>query len=190
VNTRDASTARTGRKRLLEAAAVLFAQSGYQAVSVAQILELSGLKAPSLYHHFGDKEGLYVEWAVGAISAAGKEIGDQKDVHGVVQALLRDARFDFLQILRDMRDLKDATNLSTVRDTVDERLIKPVAAILQRVSPRGASIDSHEQAYFLLHAAMYAHPAYTSMRKGTKINGSVASWIGQMINDRAAKTAP
>ena len=37
----------------------LFAELGYDAVTTRQILERAGVEAPSLYHHFGSKLGLY-----------------------------------------------------------------------------------------------------------------------------------
>jgi AcrR family transcriptional regulator len=48
-----------GREKLLEAAAALFAESGYDGVTTRKILERAGVEAPSLYHHFGSKLGLY-----------------------------------------------------------------------------------------------------------------------------------
>ena len=54
-----ASSRPPGREKLLEAAAALFAESGYDGVTTRQILERAGVEAPSLYHHFGSKLGLY-----------------------------------------------------------------------------------------------------------------------------------
>jgi AcrR family transcriptional regulator len=54
--------------RLLRAAAGLLAKSGGAAVSTRQITQLAGVTAPTLYHHFGDKEGLF-----DAVVAAGFE---------------------------------------------------------------------------------------------------------------------
>lgn len=48
-----------GREKLLESAAALFAESGYDGVTTRRILERAGVEAPSLYHHFGSKLGLY-----------------------------------------------------------------------------------------------------------------------------------
>lgn len=52
----------SGKERLLEAAGSLFAASGYSEVGVADILKLAGVQPPTLYHHYQDKEGLYVAW--------------------------------------------------------------------------------------------------------------------------------
>lgn len=56
------------KMRLLRAAAELLAKSGGAAVSTRQITQLAGVTAPTLYHHFGDKEGLF-----DAVVAAGFE---------------------------------------------------------------------------------------------------------------------
>lgn len=47
------------KMRLLQAAAELLANSAGAPVSTRQITQLAGVSAPTLYHHFGDKEGLY-----------------------------------------------------------------------------------------------------------------------------------
>ena len=47
------------KARLLHAAAELLANSGGSAVSTRQITQRAGVTAPTLYHHFGDKEGLF-----------------------------------------------------------------------------------------------------------------------------------
>jgi TetR/AcrR family transcriptional regulator len=49
------------RKQLLEVALRLFAQKGYAATSIREIVEAAGTTAPSLYYYFGSKEGLYIE---------------------------------------------------------------------------------------------------------------------------------
>ena len=49
-----------GRERLLQAAMHLFASKGYAAASVRDIVNAAGVTAPSLYHHFGNKEGLFL----------------------------------------------------------------------------------------------------------------------------------
>jgi AcrR family transcriptional regulator len=47
------------KMRLLRAAAELLARSAGAPVSTRQITQLAGVTAPTLYHHFGDKEGLF-----------------------------------------------------------------------------------------------------------------------------------
>ncbi|WP_159617619.1 TetR/AcrR family transcriptional regulator [Arthrobacter zhaoguopingii] len=47
------------KTRLLRAAASLLAESGGSPVSTRQVTRLARVTAPTLYHHFGDKEGLF-----------------------------------------------------------------------------------------------------------------------------------
>jgi AcrR family transcriptional regulator len=49
------------RQRLLQAAAELFAQKGYAAATVREIVAAAGVTKPVLYYYFRNKEGLYLE---------------------------------------------------------------------------------------------------------------------------------
>jgi AcrR family transcriptional regulator len=46
------------RGELLDAAAAVLAEEGVDGASTRAIYERAGVKAPTLYHHFGDKRGL------------------------------------------------------------------------------------------------------------------------------------
>lgn len=46
------------RRRILDAAVVLFAEKGYASTSVREIVDRAGVTKPVLYYHFGNKEGL------------------------------------------------------------------------------------------------------------------------------------
>ncbi len=49
------------RSEIVDAAARLFAENGYEATSVRQIAEVAGILAGSLYHHFATKEDMLHE---------------------------------------------------------------------------------------------------------------------------------
>lgn len=49
----------TTKQKILEASLTLFAQKGYTAVSVGQIAEAVGIKAPSLYKHYKSKQDIF-----------------------------------------------------------------------------------------------------------------------------------
>lgn len=57
MNTRREATAKT-RERLLDAALTIFAQRGYAATGIREILKSAGVTQPTLYHHFTDKAAL------------------------------------------------------------------------------------------------------------------------------------
>jgi AcrR family transcriptional regulator len=55
------SAAAGGRERILLAAFRMFAERGFSGVSMQQIAVASGITKATLYHHFHDKEDLFVE---------------------------------------------------------------------------------------------------------------------------------
>lgn len=46
-------------ERILDAAESLFAENGYQATSLGDVADCVGIRSPSLYNHFKNKEALY-----------------------------------------------------------------------------------------------------------------------------------
>jgi AcrR family transcriptional regulator len=49
------------RQQIMDAALELFANKGYAATTIREIIDKVGVTAPSLYYYFGSKEGLYRE---------------------------------------------------------------------------------------------------------------------------------
>ena len=52
-------TGRERREQLLDVARALFAEKGYDAVSVEEIAHRANISKPVVYEHFGGKEGIY-----------------------------------------------------------------------------------------------------------------------------------
>ncbi|MDY0058423.1 MAG: TetR/AcrR family transcriptional regulator [Myxococcota bacterium] len=46
------------RQQIADQALAIFARKGFEAASVREIVEAAGVSAPTLYYHFGSKEGL------------------------------------------------------------------------------------------------------------------------------------
>lgn len=55
------ATVTSGRARIIDAAFRKFADLGYSGVSMQQIADAAGVTKATLYHHFQDKEALFVE---------------------------------------------------------------------------------------------------------------------------------
>ena len=51
---------RTTAERILDAAEDLFAEKGYSATSLGDVADRVGIRSPSLYNHFKNKEALYL----------------------------------------------------------------------------------------------------------------------------------
>lgn len=81
------------REEILAAAEALFAERGYAATSIRHIVQASGVKAPSLYHHFGSKEQLlgelvrlrYTEYC----ERLDETLADEATPEGVCEAYVR-----------------------------------------------------------------------------------------------------
>jgi AcrR family transcriptional regulator len=64
------------RQRVLERAAAVFNERGYQATSMADLVEVTGLEKGGIYNHFGSKDDLAVaayEHNTGILAAAVRE---------------------------------------------------------------------------------------------------------------------
>lgn len=57
---RTARNAEQSRRRILEAAAKVFARSGLAGARVDEVAAVAGINKRMLYHYFGNKEGLYL----------------------------------------------------------------------------------------------------------------------------------
>ena len=69
------------RSRILREATKLFANKGYAATSVREVVEASGCTKPALYYYFKSKDALFLE-AIRAETAATTRILEQSMPHG------------------------------------------------------------------------------------------------------------
>ncbi len=56
----DPEEVKTTAERILDAAEDLFAEKGYSATSLGDVADRVGIRSPSLYNHFRNKEALYL----------------------------------------------------------------------------------------------------------------------------------
>lgn len=68
------------KKRILEKALELFAEEGYDAVSVGRIASAVGIKAPSLYNHYPGKQAIF-DAIVEETAAEYETYTDTIDIH-------------------------------------------------------------------------------------------------------------
>ncbi len=62
------------RELILRQAERLFMQRGFAAVSVGDVAEAVGVTKPTLYYHFGDKEGMYAAMLVALMTRVGAHV--------------------------------------------------------------------------------------------------------------------
>ena len=82
----------TRREAILAAALTCFDELGWSATTIADIRERSGASTGSIYHHFGDKEGiaaaLYAETLRSYREALGERLDRTRTAKGLVRALV------------------------------------------------------------------------------------------------------
>jgi AcrR family transcriptional regulator len=101
-----------GRVRILREARRLFTAQGYAAVSMQQIADSAGVNKATLYHHFADKEDLFVSVMVdefarlatglGEVIAEGGSLRDQ--LAGVARHIFSSHRSDFGRLSADLHE--------------------------------------------------------------------------------------
>jgi AcrR family transcriptional regulator len=101
-----------GRGRILREARLLFTAQGYAAVSMQQIADAAVVNKATLYHHFRDKEDLFLSVmveefgrlasSVGAVIAEGGTLRDQ--LRRVAGQIFASRQSDFGRLAADLRD--------------------------------------------------------------------------------------
>jgi TetR/AcrR family transcriptional regulator, mexJK operon transcriptional repressor len=154
--TPDASEAepRSSRKRraILDAATTLFLRGGYQGTSMDEVAALAGVSKQTIYKAFSDKERLFSEIVVSAVTAAADpvhaevlELEDTGDIEADLRAFARRllARVMQPQILLLRRlVIGEAGRFPELGRTFYEqgpgRTITALATVFERLAARGA----------------------------------------------------
>ena len=81
------------RVRILTEAARLFVASGYHGVSMREVAEAVGVTKPALYHHYADKEALFLAMLEGTLAGLARLVahaGTQSGVRAQLETLVGD----------------------------------------------------------------------------------------------------
>src|SRR5919108_94548 len=87
-----------GRERILEEARSLFAAHGYDSVSMQQIADAAQVNKATLFHHFGDKEGLFVAVMREEFEGVRRALTDELAAGGPIRDQLRRLGERFLSL--------------------------------------------------------------------------------------------
>jgi AcrR family transcriptional regulator len=117
------------REAVLDAAERLMSEQGYEAASVAALVEEAGIPASSIYHYFGSKEGVLLavmergaERFFAEVPDLDRRVGTQREHLGAlvdVVAATLDRHPDFLRILVVMAAQPVDTGEGQVHPVVD-----------------------------------------------------------------------
>lgn len=84
----EENTESSVRKRLIDAAILLFTNRGYAATSVREIVEMAGVTKPALYYHFQSKEGIYLAILEELLGLADEAIAANRVLEGTARERL------------------------------------------------------------------------------------------------------
>lgn len=116
------------RRRILEAAAMLFDERGYQAASTAEVLARSGVSRGSMYFHFASKEDL----AKAVIAEQGAWMSLDVAPPAALQAVI-DVSHAFARALQENVIARAAVRLAVEYGTFDEPDPGPYEAWISEV---------------------------------------------------------
>jgi AcrR family transcriptional regulator len=157
------------RRAILRTAQRLFMEQGYRAVSTRQIAAACGLTQPALYHHFADKEEMYVAVLLDSLDEvhAGLERiaargGDVAEKLRQVVRYLPGSRQDLTQMFHDLRHELRPEVSRRLYEAFEASMIAPIVSIFADGLRRGAlrppergGVDAVTAAYLLLHLLQY-----------------------------------
>ena len=182
-----------GRVRLLRAAKEQFMAQSYAETGVAKILSSCRLQPPTLYYHFGDKEGLYMAFLEEVLAVLGERIrvaasSESSVDHGLLTAataLMDPHEPDVIQIRRDAVQLARSENQERIHRMVFEAVYEPVMGILVRAASsgriQGGAFDRMSQTFIM--GALGLRPSYSLHPSDTV--GAAGWWVERFLRGMA-----
>lgn len=136
-------------ERILDAAEACFAERGYAGTSITEVCTRSGLPVGSVYHHFGNKEGLLVAVVDRGGDAIARDLADAESEPSIPAYFERAAKALWQQ-MPAMR-INAMLGLTELPESMAEKLaerrraaVQTIASVLQ-VHCQRAGVDDSEQ---------------------------------------------
>ena len=129
---------RGARRRLLREGLGLFLQHGFASVSTRQICVAAGVTQPSLYHHFGSKEGLYLavveEWLsdlrVAMTQASAQGTTFRERLHHLAIFFWSGKAGEYQAMQHDAMQHLPPESLHALRGTIIESVVTPLLTLM------------------------------------------------------------
>ncbi|WP_433754929.1 TetR/AcrR family transcriptional regulator [Nocardia sp. CA-135398] len=185
------------RASIIDAATQVFAESGYQRATMAQIATRLGVTEPVLFQNFGSKTGLYaavVAHATGHMATMMRELAEHSDsLAGLLRQLLSPDHIDELHAPGSLGVIfADAMTLTAepAIETAVRQHVRELADVLTEVIARGqrdgelrADLDPDAAAWMVL-SFMSAHPFRTAVMPDRRHleEGIAAMTLGMLLN--------
>ncbi|MFC4321805.1 TetR/AcrR family transcriptional regulator [Litchfieldia salsa] len=150
---------------IISAAQRLFMTYGYRSVSTRQIADSCGLTQPALYHHFQNKQTIYIEVVKSMMERTETALLRiykrynclEERLEQVTYYMLMNHHEDLTQMFHDVRHEMDANNQILIRQWWMKSYLDPVILMLSEEKENGTlkeleslSTNETEMAYFIL----------------------------------------
>lgn len=168
----------SGKGRLMSAAHALFGKGSFAEVSVGSLLKLSRVQAPTLYHHFGDKEGLYVAWALDVLGSVSTTVDNELASAPAPHALqayahaLLTCGSNIGQILHDSQRMSRSESGEQIMGAYFERIFEPLCGLLVQMAAEGEIVAEPVDRL----AQLFITLASTSALEGGGDSSQGAAW--------------
>ncbi len=137
------------RNTILRTAQQLFMEHGYRAVSTRQIADGCGLTQPALYHHFADKQDLYVAVMKESLSetqAALERIlrrneSVQERLKRIARYLLSNTERDHTMMIHDIQQELSVTARAVLNEAFQAGIIAPIRSLLEEGIRQGVLLN-------------------------------------------------
>jgi AcrR family transcriptional regulator len=124
---------------ILRHAERLFMQRGYAAVSVGDLAEAVGVTKPTLYYHFGDKEGLYAAMLVDLLTRVGVHVRRvasfrapvRERLEALAHGYFRNADATMEPMLRDTEQLIGPERAALVWTAYEQEMLAPLMELMR-----------------------------------------------------------
>jgi TetR/AcrR family transcriptional regulator len=158
----------TGEQAILDAAEALFAEKGFEAVSMSAIARLANTSKPNIYHHFKNKNDLYLAIMKAAVKRSSLLLDALEDAPGGFSERLADfsaGQLDNIQshprsmqlILREALSGGSESGLEIAHYAVGEVFNRLVEMVRhgQQVNEFRADVDPKLAAFMIVAANMF-----------------------------------
>ncbi|AZN40328.1 TetR/AcrR family transcriptional regulator [Paenibacillus albus] len=137
---------------IIRTAKELFMKSGYRAISTRQISDACGLTQPALYHHFADKQSIYVEVMLsiceGTKHILERIIRREPDIkpclYQITYYMMANHPEDLSRMFHDIRHELSPQHQRTIYERWREAYLVPVISVFEE-GQRNGSLRSSSQ---------------------------------------------
>ena len=137
---------------ILRTAQQLFMEHGYRAVSTRQIADRCGLTQPALYHHFSDKQDLYVavmKESLAETQAALERIvrrneSVQERLKRITRYLLSNTEHDHTMMMHDIQQELSVASRTVLNEAFQAGIIAPIRFLFEEGIQQGILLNQQQ----------------------------------------------